>query len=269
MNDPARSSATDNVGLPFVISLPHCGTLIPTDLRKTIALTDTQIADSVDLGTREIFGGLPVLGVVAAEYNRLVVDLNRAPDNRGERGVVCGQDYHGRPVYHATARPTDSQIQSRVELFHRPFHALLERRLEMPGVHGLLDCHSLSAVGPPQAPDTGRTRRDIILSNNGDSRGNDLDPVERATCDVRTMQSGVNAFQAQGFTVAVNHPYRGAYIVKEYGRRLRREDRFAIQIEINQKQFVPSGSAIADPALLRGITHRVLAALTLWAQALT
>jgi N-formylglutamate amidohydrolase len=259
---------TDIEKLPLVLSIPHCGRQVPVALRRTMALTDAQIDASVDIGTWEIFGTLPVLSVVASEHNRLVTDLNRAPDNRGDRGIVSHCDYHGRVVYREGFYPDAGQIDNRIDLYHRPFHARLTRALKAPGVFGLLDCHSLNGIAPLQAPDNGRLRRQVVLSNNGDADGNDLSPENRATSDTPTLLSGVAAFEAQGFSVSVNHPYRGGYIITEYGRMLRRRGRFAIQIEINQMLFIPPGGASPDPVRLRAVKTRVLAALTRWTQAI-
>ena len=259
---------TDIEKLPLVLSIPHCGTQVPTAVRRTMALTDAQLDESVDIGTGEIFGALPVSAVVAADYHRLVTDLNRAPGNRGDRGVVSRCDYHGRAVYREGSYPDATRIDNRIDLYHRPFHQRLARALDAPGVLGLLDCHSLNGVGPLQAPDNGRARRQVVLSNNGDADGNDLSPANRATSDALTLRYGVAAFEAQGFSVSVNDPYRGGYIVTEYGRKLRPRGRFAIQIEINQMLFLPPGGAVADPVRLRAVTTRVLAALTRWTQAL-
>lgn len=231
-------------------------------------LTDAQIDDSVDLGTWEIFGTIPAVAVVAAHYHRLVIDLNRSPDNWGDRGIVALSDYHGRRVYRPGSEPDTAKIERRISLYHRPFHARLERALGTAGVTGLIDCHSLNGVGPRQAPDNGVARKDIVLSNNGDITGGDSSQNDAATSDARTLQAGIAAFEAQGFSVSVNYPYRGGYIVTQYGHALRQRGGFAIQIEINQKLFIPSGEARCDKEMLRTATARITAALTSWACAL-
>ena len=47
--------------LPFILSIPHCGLDIPAPLRPDLALDHDQILESIDFGTREIFGDMPAL----------------------------------------------------------------------------------------------------------------------------------------------------------------------------------------------------------------
>ena len=75
--------------LPFVVSIPHCGRDVPPEIRRQMALDDRQIIESVDFGTFEIFGRLPVAAVVHARWSRLVADLNRSADNRSDKGVIA------------------------------------------------------------------------------------------------------------------------------------------------------------------------------------
>lgn len=252
--------------LPFILSIPHCGHHLPADVRKAMALTDAQIAESVDIGTYEIFGTLCAQDIISAHFNRLLVDLNRAPDDFSDHGVVAKRDYHGRAVYRAGDEPDQTEMHRRVLAYHTPFHHHLSRAVEDPQAVGLIDCHSLNGIGPLQAPDTGQPRKDIVLSNHGDRLGRDLSAKNRASCGLPTLQAGITAFKSQGFSVSVNYPYRGGFIVAEYGRRLRSEGRFAVQIEINQALYVPKGTDSPDSVLISRVARKVQNALTHWAQ---
>jgi N-formylglutamate amidohydrolase len=207
-----------------------------------MALSDDQIEESVDFGTREIFSVLQASDVVTAHWSRLVVDLNRGPDQLDAKGVVALTDYHGRSVYRPDSRPSSRQVHDRLVRYYRPYHSRLEAALKNPAAMALIDCHSLNGIGPPDAPDPGQTRKDVILSNNGDSHGNAKPAKGPISCPARLLHLFKNAFEANGFSVALNAPYRGGYIVRHYGHRLLAERRFAIQIEMNQSLYIPDGA---------------------------
>jgi N-formylglutamate amidohydrolase len=75
--------------LPFVISIPHCSTRVPENIRQSMALNDLEIQESVDSCSREIFQSLPAETVLYAQWSRLTVDLNRDPKRRDKKGVIA------------------------------------------------------------------------------------------------------------------------------------------------------------------------------------
>jgi N-formylglutamate amidohydrolase len=65
---------------PILITVPHCSTFVPIELRRLMMLRDSQINRMCDPFTDEIFD-IPKAYVVKARISRLVTDLNRAPDD--------------------------------------------------------------------------------------------------------------------------------------------------------------------------------------------
>ena len=255
--------------LPFVISIPHCGARVPEEIRPALALNDRQIEESVDFGTAEIFGGLPVLHVVQADLSRLVVDLNRAPDQTDPKGVAALTDYHGRRIYRKDAEPDQKTIARRVDRFHRPYHRQLARVLSDPKVMALIDGHSLNGTGPADAPDPGKRRKDIVISNNGDLEGLPRPGFGPVSCDRTHLMRFKEAFEQQGFTVSLNAPYHGGYIVRHFGRSLVEANRFAVQIELNQDLYMRPGSLSPEANRVASVRRLVLAALEIMAAEVT
>lgn len=246
------------MSLPFVISLPHCSHRVPREMRDRFALTDEEVLQSTDLGTEEIFGGVPAAAVVRAAWSRLVADLNRGPGQRDARGVIARLDYYGRNVYREGALPSERDVQERLEKFYYPFHKRLEAALDRTGATVLFDCHSLCATGPPQAPDAGKKRRDITLGNNGGASGKGGPGRAALTCPKEITRGVRAAFEHSGFSVSVNDPYSGGYITKHYGERLAKEGKWALQVEINQHLFLEPGTMGVVPERLRAVRERVL-----------
>ena len=162
---------------PFIISIPHGSWKIPQEIRSAIALNDEEIMESTDMGTREIFESLPAGVVLCARWSRLAADLNRTPNQQGPKGVVALVDYEGRTVYLPGREPDRVERNRRIREYYMPYHNKLKQALGNPGITALIDCHSLNGTGPAEAPDAGRKRKDIVLSNNGDSEGGPVTPV--------------------------------------------------------------------------------------------
>lgn len=248
--------------LPFVISAPHCSNRIPPDVRKSLALTDLEIEESTDIGTKEIFGALPAMGVCCAPWSRLAVDLNRSPDQRDRKGVVAHVDYNGRTIYREGNFPCAEEVERRIRNYYLPYHQEIRRALEMPEVMGLFDCHSLFGIGPPEAPDPGETRKDITLSNNGDQEGCALPALGSTTCPEGLMNAIKRIFEDEGFSVSLNRPYKGGYITTHYGRALLEKGKMAVQIEINQSLYCTPGTIEVAPEKVEEVREKVYQVLT-------
>ena len=236
---------------PFVISLPHCAGRVPVGIRQRMAISDKEIEDAVDHGTYEIFSGEIFSGprvqeVLAARYSRLFCDLNRSPRNRGYKGVVPETDYKGRHIFHPGMYPDDATIENWIMHYFRPWHERLEKAVFSPGVMGLFDCHSLNGIGPVAAPDAGRKRKDVIISNNGGKSGQSDPESGDPTCPVHVVEIVEAAFLRAGFSTAVNDPYTGGFITVHYGRRLVRQGAFALQIEMNQDLYLDPATERCD-----------------------
>ncbi len=231
--------------LPFIISLPHSSGRIPAGLSKAFSLDEEEIMESVDRGAKDIFGSLPAMVLVKAGWSRLVVDLNRASDEQGPKGLIPRIDYYGRVIYHRSLVPDRSEREYRLRKYYLPFHKQLRDALDRTDIIGLFDCHSLNGIGPSEAPDAGEKRKDIILGNNGNKQGF-LDPtLGRTTCNTETIELMRDIFKGKGFSVSLNDPYSGGYISTHYGRACVETGRFAVQIEINQDLFLePKGKEI-------------------------
>jgi len=250
------------LSLPFVISLPHCEGIVPDYLLPSLLLNKDEIMEAVDMGTMELFGAMPVRAVICAKVNRLVVDLNRGLHQRDVKGLIALTDYHGRPVYRHGMAPAHEEIQARIERYYLPYHRLLEDTLRMEDVAGLIDCHSLNGFGPPEAPDAGRKRKDLVLGNKGDSNGQRRPGAGPLTCPEDIISALASEFCKEGFSVSLNDPYPGGFITTHYGRILREKGKFAVQVEINQDLYIARDRTGCDPQRLSDVRGRIEAALS-------
>ncbi|MGD8561778.1 MAG: N-formylglutamate amidohydrolase [Desulfarculaceae bacterium] len=248
--------------LPLVLSIPHGSSAVPSDIRPEIALSQEQLLESVDRGTSEIFDSLPVLASIKADWARFVVDLNRAPDQLGPKGVIARIDYHGRPIFRPGREPSATAVRKRLQQYYWPYHQNLKKALDHPRAKLLIDCHSLDGVGPKDAPDHGNTRADIVLGNNGGKGGEPVPARGNLTCGKGLLELMVRSLEKVGLSVAINQPYPGGYITRHYGQQLAARGKAAVQVEINKELCTRPGRPGLDKVKLASFKAQILEALT-------
>ncbi len=210
---------------PILVSIPHASTFVPADLRRLMMFSDFDIRKQSDLYTDDIFD-LPSVYVVKAKISRLVVDVNRAPDDIEieyklyHDGVVVSVDEFGEQIYKTP--PAMDEIFERVEKYHEPFHKEIESLY--PKVKFLIDGHSLWNFGPKTRQDAGKERADIVLGNR-----------DFTTCSREMTLKMAKFFEQRDFSVSVNDPYPGKYLV---GYHCSRRSLPGVQVELNRKLFM-------------------------------
>jgi len=224
--------------LPFAISVPHASYQIPDEISPTLAFTQSDIIESTDCGAREIFTSLPVMVTLWSRWSRLVVDLNRDSKERDPRGVVPVKDHHGRDIYKEDTLPEVEEVERRLKEYYRPYHHRLREAIEKPEIKILFDCHSLAPMGPAGAPDPMKWRKDIVLANNGNSKGEKDPSLGEITCPSNALYMMKEILNESGFSVSVNQPYSGGFITTHYGHELVGRGKMAVHIEINQQLYV-------------------------------
>jgi N-formylglutamate deformylase len=227
------------IRLPFAISVPHGSHQIPEEIVPTIALSQREILESTDMGAREVFTQLPVMVTLWSRWSRLVVDLNRDSEDHSPRGVVPLKDYHKRNIYKEEAVLNEEEIERRLKKYYWPYHYRLQEAIKNPKIKILFDCHSLAPVGPAGAPDPIKWRKDIVLANNGNRKGEkDLSLLGDITCPSGMLRMMKDVLRESGFSISVNQPYTGGFITTHYGHELIARGKTAVQMEINQQLYV-------------------------------
>jgi N-formylglutamate amidohydrolase len=224
-----------------------------------LAISRDLIMKSVDLGTDYIYATDQAFTCLKADWNRVVVDLNRGPDEMRRLGVVATMDFDRRELYRPGQQPDQAEIQRRLEKYYWPYHHRLAEALEQPDMKMFFDCHSLVSVGPAAAPDAGIRRADVVLGNNAGPDGAPDGKNGPATCSREDMEKVAQAFRHQGLKVAMNTPYRGGYITRHYGAQLVAKGGRACQIEINEGLYTTPGVGITSQEKLQAVREKVQA----------
>ena len=192
-----------NMKLPFLISVPHAGLTVPSEVKKICQLTKEEIIEDGDIGAADIYYPLKnkVKGFVTTDVARAIVDMNRAERDIRKDGVIKTHTCWDVPVYRTF--PSEEIINTMFEKYYRPYHAEL-KKISQKVILGI-DCHTMAAVGPPVGPDADMRRPPICISN------------ADGTCSQEWMRSlGSCLEEFFKVKVSVNYPFTGGYIIKSH-----------------------------------------------------
>ena len=257
---------------PFLISVPHGGTMVPRSLRDRLALTGTGILYYCDPETRRIFRYRErVEAYIDTNISRMVVDLNRPPlplPGRDPDGIIKRRTIDGKEVYRPGMFLNMREAQKLLQKHYFPYHQAIDELIDRNDVKIAFDCHSMLPSGSCGQNDAGRPRPAICLSNNGDRRGRaKKDSV--ITCPEAWIVRLAGAFRASfppGTDVAINTPFSGGFIANAHYWR---KGVPWVQVEVNRALYEngdPMGrkNPAPDPARIRTVRENVWSALTLF-----
>ena len=240
---------------PLLVSLPHDGSLIPSDLRVRMSASAQQAPDT-DWFVSRLYGFARELGasVLRPTHSRYVVDLNRPPDDvslypgQNTTGLCPQVQFSGEAVYLPGEEPSPQEIRNRVTTWWQPYHDALRVELERLrsrfGRVLLWEGHSIRSELPFLFE--GRLP-DLSL---GTAEGRSCSP------DLQARLEQVLAGQTQ-YSHVCNGRFKGGYITRHYGAPAEGID--AVQLELAQctymeesaVQYLPERAARLQDTVLR------------------
>lgn len=238
-----------------VLHVPHDSTLIPRELRTQFLLDDTELARELvrmtDHRTHAIFADPSSdAAVVPAPVSRLVVDVERFPDDADEPMAERGMG----AVYAVTSQRTPlrrrlepGERDALMQAYYRPHHAMLEAAvtaaLERYGRCLVLDCHSFpSAALSYEMADPANARPDICIGTDAFHTSHDL------------TDAFTTAFAGAGWRVSLNDPFAGALVPAS---RCQRDARVAaVMVEVNRRLYLREADA-TPLAMFEEVARRI------------
>lgn len=241
---------------PLIISFPHVGTDIPDAIAAR--MTDEALRlDDTDFEQPALYDFAEALGAttIIARWSRLVIDVNRPPDNRplypGQwgAGLTPTETFAGEPVY-AADPPDEPEIADRRERYWRPYHDALAAAIAAAVArHGralLWDAHSISAIVP-------RLFEGSLPDLN-------MGTADGAACAARVSDAAFAVCRAGPFSAVLNGRFKGGYITRAYGDPASRVQ--AIQMELAKSTHLGADNQVdvARAAILRPILRGAIEA---------
>jgi N-formylglutamate deformylase len=249
---------------PLLVSLPHCGTLVPSLLLDRM-VPEAQALEDTDWHLADLYAFVRDLGasLIVPRFSRYVIDLNRPPDDApmysgvNSTGLCPERFFSGQALYRPDQQPDKAEVVQRREQYWQPYHDALHGELaRLKKAHGyalLLDGHSIKSELPwlfdGRLPDL----------NLGTAGG--------VTCAASLREALSEVLQAQrSFTHVVDGRFKGGYIARHYGKPT--ENVHAAQLEMCWSCYMPEKPPYRlDPeraARLAPILHSLVRAMLQW-----
>ncbi len=238
---------------PVVLDSPHSGTHYPSDFGYVCDLVTLRKAE--DTHVEKLYAFAPELGAawLEAHFPRSYLDANRNTTEvdfamldghwphsdasndaailsklRLGKGLIWRATDDGVPMY--DRRLTVAEVEARITNCWQPYHAAVGRAIDAAHArHGYsihINCHSMPAVASSHATDfPGMVHADFVLGNR--------DNTTASSALVHCIQA---LLEKQGYSVAINHPYKGVELVRRYGNPA--QHRHSVQVEINRKLYM-------------------------------
>jgi N-formylglutamate deformylase len=222
--------------VPILLSVPHCGTLIPESMKSQYKPEKTGFIDDTDWFVQDLYSFAPAMGItlLSANVSRWVIDLNRHPqskplysDGRVITGLCPTTDFLGNNLYVDNRSEVNAHdLDDRVRTYYQPYHQKIQSTLQdLKSEFGkalLWDCHSIRQFVPSI-----RTEKfpDLIL---GDADGTSASPG--------IIEATLRGLETSGLPVSHNTPFKGGYITRAYGQPS--ENIHALQLEMTKVNYM-------------------------------
>lgn len=236
MNEPFRITPAKGKKVPVLISVPHCGTMFPDELRSKYKPELIKAPDDTDWFVNKLYDFVSDLGMtmISAVYSRWVIDLNRDPeskplytDGRIITGLCPTTDFLGNKIYQDEREEVSKKdVDTRLEKYYWPYHNKIQSLLdELYAEHGsvlLWDCHSIRQFVPTIHKDK---FPDLILGS-----------ADEKSASPELIASALSGLGNKKYNLNHNYPFKGGYITRQYGKPER--SYHALQLEMSKVNYM-------------------------------
>ena len=222
--------------IPILLSVPHCGTSFPDDIKSEFDQSIIASPEDTDWFVDRLYEFAPSMGItmLTAEYSRWVIDLNRHPerrplytDGRIITDLCPTTTFLGKSIYRDGRQQIDEvEIRRRRHLYFDTYHNMLAKLLaDLKAEFGqvlLWDCHSIKQLVPTIQPDK---FPDLILGS-----------VDGSSADRSLIEVALTTLNKGEYTMTHNHPFKGGFITRHFGRPV--EKQHALQLEMSKINYM-------------------------------
>ena len=226
---------------PLLVSIPHDGRALMPGQEERMTSTGRALPDT-DWHVQRLYRFATELGasVVAANYSRYVVDLNRPADDSALYGgqIATGlcplRTFAGEDIYSFGESVSAEEQSSRVRDYWRPYHDTLQQTISAIRAHFgyalLWDAHSIATEVPllfdGHLPDLN------VGTNGGQTAAPGLETAVMAVA------------HASPYSSVLNGRFKGGHITRCYGNP--ENGVHAIQLELAQHTYMDEKSLEFD-----------------------
>ena len=236
---------------PLLISIPHDGRTLPPAITKRMTEHARELPDT-DWHVCRLYEFSKSLGasIIAANYSRYVVDLNRSHTDevlyKGQfvTGLCPEQTFTGEDIYLSGKKVSADEKRDRIENYWRPYHDQIASSLkdikESFGYALLWDAHSI----PSRVP----------LLFDGELPELNFGANDGRSCANNMIEAVIAEAQAgKRFSMVLDGRFKGGYITRQYGDPA--NDVHAIQLELARRCYMIEASCRFDDDRASNLQH--------------
>jgi N-formylglutamate amidohydrolase len=236
---------------PIVLDSPHSGWRMPADFGGTA--TVEELREGEDSFVDELWlpaatqMGIPLL---MAQFPRTYIDVNRHTGDIDRellaepcpwpvvdsgkakigKALIWRMLDKGKPIYNR--KLGIDEVRKRIEGYHQPYYDALWELLANAhtrfGTVYHINCHSMGRLTTADIEGAdGQPRPDFVLGDR-----------DSTTCEPAFTAFIQKFLEGQGYSVAVNKPFKGMELVRAYSDPA--AGRHSLQIEINTRLYMKS-----------------------------
>lgn len=232
--------------IPILILIPHGGLNVPDELSGYEQIDKFGILIESDVCANELFyldDGNAVK--IKTDISRLFIDLDRPLKTVSaytDDGIIKKETVSGRKIFKDKIFPDEVAVSNILRRYYKPFHDTVEKIIKTGGIKLIIECHTMTPVGPRKAPDAGKPRPLINIENIAKTENGSV----RTCPDELTGELSLifnKIFSDEEPTVAgrtsLNNPKTGGHILNKYGTAGIPMIRFSISrsLFLNDKYF--------------------------------
>ncbi|MBL3657828.1 N-formylglutamate amidohydrolase [Fulvivirga sediminis] len=229
--------------VPILISVPHCGTEFPQEIKSGYNEDLIKAPDDTDWFVDKLYDFAPEMGItmITANYSRWVIDLNRDPeseplydDGRIITDLCPTTTFAGEPIYKDGHMPGGKEIERRLKEYYWPYYAQVEKMLShLKSEYGKVlfwDAHSIRQYVPLIRDEV---FPDLIL---GDNKGR--------AAHKTLISTALDALSAKRLKLEHNYPFKGGHLTRYFGRP--DENQHALQLEMSKINYMDNKESNYD-----------------------
>jgi N-formylglutamate deformylase len=234
-----------------LVSMPHVGTQLPRSLIPRMTKEAMNLPDT-DWYLEELYDFLDELDVtvIAANYSRYVVDLNRSANDislypgSDVTGLCPTDTFYRDLIYENETSLEATEINDRLNKFWYPYHnALASEISRIKAVHGdviVWDAHSI--------------RSEVPRFFDGELPQLNLGTADGTTCQPVLMEKIVDIIKSNGdYSWVMNGRFKGGFITRHYAQPSMGVSTMQLELAMRSYMDESSSSPIFDNDKARGL----------------
>lgn len=225
----------------LLVSIPHDGRMLAPGQAERMTDAGRALPDT-DWHVRELYYFVEELGasVIAANYSRYVVDLNRPSSDESlyehqlATGLCPGKTFSGQDIYLEGESVSSEEQKTRLDSYWRPYHDAISETLQQIrdqfGYALLWDAHSIPSE---VASLFDGVLPDLNIGTNGD-----------LSCAAEITAAVSAAAVESPYSSVTNGRFRGGHITRSHGAP--EEGVHAMQLELTQQNYMDQKNLTYD-----------------------